>query len=658
MRAYPFSSVAAGAAPRATPRERCADGVAFVSGAMRPLVAPFFDKLVPYVPGKPIEETEREYGVKDIAKLASNENCLGPSPLALKAIERTLQKVHLYPDAGGFYLKERLARRHKRHGVTTAQIVLGNGTNELIDLFARSVLDVGEKLLNAWPSFVCYRIAARGMGREELAVPLLPDLGYDLEKMADAARADPTAKLCFLANPNNPTGRAFSAADLDAFFARVPPDVVVVLDEAYAEYVTDPQYPDGITWVQKRPRTAVLRTFSKIFGLASLRVGYAVCDPALADVLNRLRDAFNTSALSQAAALAALDDNAHVERSRAHNTHELPRLAAGLEKRGFSVAPSQGNFVLARVGGALPDVPSVNTELLRRGVIVRPVANYDLRHSVRISVGTPEENDKLFAALDDMLAGHPAAAGSAGAATASAHAASLVVALDGPAGAGKSTVAKLVAERSGLALVDTGAIYRSVALLALRRSVSVDDGDALAVIARELASSLRFAWHDGVNSVFVGDEDVSEAIRAPDVSAAASAVSRHPPVRDALLELQRSLGRRAPGAVLEGRDIGTVVFPDAPVKAFVTASPEERARRRTKELIERGDADVLAAGEGAAYKQVLAEIIARDKQDSERPVAPLKPADDAVIVDTTGKTLDEVVAEVLALVRAAAPAAR
>jgi CMP/dCMP kinase len=221
----------------------------------------------------------------------------------------------------------------------------------------------------------------------------------------------------------------------------------------------------------------------------------------------------------------------------------------------------------------------------------------------------------------------------------------IIVALDGPAGAGKSTVAKLVAARVGLSLVDTGAIYRTLALCALRSTVSVDDGPALGEVAATLPDRLRFQVQDGQNRVFLDGEDVSSEIRTPAVSAAASSVARHPEVRGALLGLQRALGRMGKGSVLEGRDIGTVVFPDADVKAFVTAAPEERARRRLAELAARGDS--------ADYQTVLDEIVARDKQDEERPVAPLKPAPDAVRVDTTGKSLDEVTDEIVALVEAA-----
>jgi cytidylate kinase len=220
----------------------------------------------------------------------------------------------------------------------------------------------------------------------------------------------------------------------------------------------------------------------------------------------------------------------------------------------------------------------------------------------------------------------------------------IIVALDGPAGAGKSTVAKLVAARVGLSLVDTGAIYRTLALCALRSGASVDDGPGLGAIAATLPERLRFRVQEGQNRVFLEDEDVSSAIRTPAVSTAASSVARHPEVRGALLGLQRALGRLGKGSVLEGRDIGTVVFPDADVKAFVTAAPEERARRRLAEL--------AARGEAADYETVLAEIVARDKQDAERPVAPLKPAPDATIVDTTGKTLEQVTDEIVALIAA------
>jgi histidinol-phosphate aminotransferase len=369
---------------------------------MRPLVAPHLHKLLPYVPGKPIEETEREYGVTDIAKLASNENCLGPSPKATEAVRAALAKGHLYPDAGSWALKARIARLH---GVEPAQIVVGCGTNELITHLCRALLGEGESLLNAWPSFVCYRIGARIVGAPERTVPLTPDLGYDLQALADVAVQDRSVKLVFLANPNNPTGACFGAADLDAFLARVPDDVVVVLDEAYAEYVERPDYQDAAAIVKRRPRTVFLRTFSKIHGLASYRIGYGVGDPEIMRVLDQMRDAFNVSALAQVAALAALDDDEHIARTRAHNRAALPRLAEALQALGLQVVPSAANFVLATLPPELSiDVPTLNVELLRRALILRPVANYGLARSVRITVGTDRENARLLAALGEVLA--------------------------------------------------------------------------------------------------------------------------------------------------------------------------------------------------------------------------------------------------------------
>ena len=372
---------------------------------MRPLVAPHLRNLPVYVAGKPISETEREYGVTNIAKLASNENCLGPSPRATAAVKAALEHGHLYPDAGGFELKARLARLH---GVAAGQIVLGNGTNEVITLLCRALLGKDDVLLNAWPSFVVYRMGGRSHGVVERVVPL-KDLAYDLEALADAAVADRAVKLVFLANPNNPTGMCFGAADLDAFLRKVPSDVVVVLDEAYAEYVRRPDYEDAVAVIARRPRTMMLRTFSKVYGLAAYRIGYGVGDPELVLLLESLRDPFNVSSLAQIAALAAIDDVDHVARSRAHNAAELPRLSRGLEERGLIVTPSQANFVLVSVPEAMKMSGAVlNIELLKRALIVRPVANYDLPLGLRITVGTVDENDRLLGALDDVLAARSA----------------------------------------------------------------------------------------------------------------------------------------------------------------------------------------------------------------------------------------------------------
>ncbi|MCP4501022.1 MAG: histidinol-phosphate transaminase [Deltaproteobacteria bacterium] len=370
---------------------------------MRDLVEPHLQNLIPYIPGKPIEETEREYGVTNIAKLASNENPMGPSPLALEAMVKAARSAHLYPDAGGFFLKERILQRHEEHKVRPEQLVLGNGTNEILTLLVRAFVGDGEAVLLGWPSFVVYRLAAKSQNRAEVAVPLKDDLTYDFPAMAAQFAERPEIKLVFLANPNNPTGQGFSDEELQGFLKVVPEDVVVVLDEAYAEYVDRADYPDGVALAMSRPRTVVTRTFSKAFGLAACRVGYAICDPQIADILNRLRDPFNTNTIGQAAALAALGDVKHVARSKTHNLAERPRLALGLSDRGFKVVPSDANFVLARVQNGMPDIPALHEELLKRAVIVRPVIGYGLADAARITVGTVEENDRLLEALDAIL---------------------------------------------------------------------------------------------------------------------------------------------------------------------------------------------------------------------------------------------------------------
>lgn len=367
---------------------------------MRPLVAPHLTRLLPYVPGKPIEETEREYGVSNIAKLASNENCLGSSPLATAAAKAALDKTHLYPDAGAFALKARIA---KFHDIDAAHVVVGAGSNELITLLGRGLLGIDDVLVNAWPSFVVYRIIARAQGAREVAVPLTAGHAYDLDALADAINAEARTKLVFLANPNNPTGTCFGQGELDRFLAKIPADVVVVIDEAYAEYVDLPDPVDAIAVVKRRPRTMMLRTMSKAYGLAAYRVGYGVGDLELVKLVEQLRDAFNVSSLAQAAGIGALDDVEFVKRTRAHNDVERPRLRAGLEQLGFAVTPSQTNFLLVTLPeGYGLEMPAVNEALLKKALIVRPVANYGLARSFRVTVGTVEENDRLLKALAEI----------------------------------------------------------------------------------------------------------------------------------------------------------------------------------------------------------------------------------------------------------------
>jgi histidinol-phosphate aminotransferase len=359
---------------------------------MRALVTPSIEQLRPYEAGKPIEELARERGITDAVKLASNENPHGPSPKAVEAIRGVLADVHRYPDANAYSLRERLAASL---GVPMAEVLHGNGSNELLDLLVRTFTTPEDHVVFAEPSFVVYRMAALAHGAAFTAVPLTGDV-HDLEMMARAIT--PRTRLVFVANPNNPTGTYVGRAALEQFLRKVPPDVIVALDEAYAEYADAPDYASALSMRALHERLVVLRTFSKIYGLAALRVGYAVAPTDICDYLNRVRAPFNLSSLGQVAALAALDDAEHVTRSRARNAAERTRLSSALGALGFAVTPSQANFVYAR--SPLP-AKALYEALLDRGVIVRAFGG--LPDHVRITVGTESENDRLIAALREVL---------------------------------------------------------------------------------------------------------------------------------------------------------------------------------------------------------------------------------------------------------------
>lgn len=361
---------------------------------MLPLVNDPYLTLKPYVPGKPVSETERELGLSGVIKLASNENPLGPSPKAVAAMQNAIQGLNDYPDGGAFYLKEKLA---DFHGIKAEQLIVGNGTNELIEMLIRTVVRPGENVVYADPSFIVYKLCAHSAGREVRSVPL-KNMRFDLPAMAGAM--DERTKLVFVANPNNPTGTYVNASELEAFLSAVPESTVVVIDEAYVEYVQADDYPNGLDFIGKRPRTMVTRTFSKCYGLAGIRVGYGIADPELIDYLNRGRQPFNTNSLAQIAAIAALDDAEHVSRAIRLNAEEMQRLTPQLRERGLGVEPSQANFLLVDFHR---DAAETFEKLLRAGVIVRPMGGYGLATSARITLGTPEQNDALLRALDEVL---------------------------------------------------------------------------------------------------------------------------------------------------------------------------------------------------------------------------------------------------------------
>ncbi|MBI4536977.1 MAG: histidinol-phosphate transaminase [candidate division NC10 bacterium] len=358
------------------------------------LTSPYLSGLIPYVPGKPTEEVERELGISGSVKLASNENPLGPSPKALAALQAALPELHRYPDGPGFRLCQALARHW---GVAADMLVLGNGSNELLELVGRAFLVPGDEVVYAEQAFVVYEMVAQTSGATRVRVPL-KDFTHDLDGLRRAIT--PKTKLVFLANPNNPTGTAVPPQALETFLADVPPEVVVVLDEAYYEYLPEGERPDALRFVREGRWLLVLRTFSKIYGLAGLRLGYGMGPAPLTAILHRLRAPFNTNALAQAGAIAALTDTEHVARSRAVNEAGRRLLTEGLARLGLRVVPNVANFVLVDVGrsGA-----ATSDALLRRGVIVRPVAGYGFPNHLRITIGTPEENTRCLAALAALL---------------------------------------------------------------------------------------------------------------------------------------------------------------------------------------------------------------------------------------------------------------
>ena len=355
--------------------------------------------IAPYVGGKPIAEVAREFGLdeKNIIKLASNENPLGMPLSAQQAMQAAVADLARYPDSNGHDLKVALS---KRFDVPMDWITLGNGSNDILVLAAHAFVQPGAAVMYSQYSFVVYALAAQEAGGRAIVVPATPALGHDLD--AFRAAITPDTHLIYLANPNNPTGTYLSAAALEAFLAAVPSNVVVVLDEAYNEYLPPAQKMDSIAWARQFPNLIVSRTFSKAYGLAGLRIGYAIAQPALTDVLNRIRQPFNVNSLAQAAAIAALEDQAFLQRSHDVNRAGLTQLIAGFDGLGLSYVPSSGNFVLVKVG----DAAAVNLALLKRGIIVRPVANYGLPEWLRITVGLPEENAAFLDAIAQVLGGH------------------------------------------------------------------------------------------------------------------------------------------------------------------------------------------------------------------------------------------------------------
>lgn len=356
-------------------------------------VPEYIRSLIPYEPGKPIEEVEREYGISGSVKLASNENPLGPSPRALAVLRERLPELHLYPDGDCFYLKRALAQKL---GVQPDRLIFGNGSNEIIELAARTFMRPGDEAIMAEQAFVVYELIVQAVGGKRKTVPL-KNFTHDLAAIADAVT--PQTRLVFLANPNNPTGTIYRRREWQAFLERISPDVLVIVDEAYFEYVEEADYPNSLDYHARHPAILTLRTFSKLYGLAGLRIGYGIGAKGVIALMQRVRQPFNVNAPAQWAALAALDDTEHVQRSLGVNQQGVKYLQTEFARLGLSYVPSQANFILVRVGNG----PEVFQRLLQQGVIVRPMVGYKFPEHVRVTVGTMAQNQKLIGALERLI---------------------------------------------------------------------------------------------------------------------------------------------------------------------------------------------------------------------------------------------------------------
>jgi histidinol-phosphate aminotransferase len=357
-------------------------------------VPPHIAAIKPYEPGKPLEELEREYGITDSVKLASNENPLGPSPLAVRAMEKAMGKLHRYPDGSAYELNEKLAGYLN---VPRDAIILGNGSDEIIGMLTRALLQPGDEAILPRPSFLMYDITIRSSAATPVYVAL-NNLAIDLEKMADAITSK--TKLIFVNNPNNPTGTMITRSEFETFLAKIPTGVVVVLDEAYVEFARDERCASGLDYLNSSVPVVTLRTFSKAFGLAGLRVGYGIMPVALQELLNRIRQPFNVSSLAQIAAFHALDDTAFLAKTLRVVHEGLDYLYGELDKMGLVYFPTQANFFLIDVKRNAADVFE---KMLRQGVIVRSMVSYGFPEYIRINAGLPEENARFINALKVVL---------------------------------------------------------------------------------------------------------------------------------------------------------------------------------------------------------------------------------------------------------------
>ncbi len=373
----------------------------FIVGSYLKLATPGVQQLTPYQPGKPVEELERELGIADSIKLASNENPLGPSPLALEAIKKISSTINYYPDGGGFALSDKLAQKHQ---LDASNITLGNGSNDILELVTRAFLTPQHSAVFSEHSFAVYPIVVQAVGAKANVAKAFPEdhetmpLGHD--PAALLSQIDDSTRIVFIANPNNPTGTWLAPSVLEDLFGKIAQNIIIVLDLAYTEYMDEEVKPPIKQWLEKFPNLVVTQTFSKVYALAGLRIGYSISNPEIADILNRVRQPFNTNMLAQAAAIASLDDNDHVIKSVEMNSSGKALLQDAFEAMNLNYLPTMGNFISVNVR---QDAMALYAKLLQEGVIVRPVANYGMPEYLRITIGTQQQNERFIETLKQCL---------------------------------------------------------------------------------------------------------------------------------------------------------------------------------------------------------------------------------------------------------------
>lgn len=566
----------------------------------------------PYVAGLSIDEIKEKYQLAHVIKMASNENPFGSSKLAKESMVQNVGNAFRYPQAGNPRLVKALAKYYQKKYpfISEKQIFVGNGSDEIIDLLFRTLTVPGKhNAVMFKPCFGLYSTQAKVQNCEIRTCPLKDDFSFDFEGLR--ALVDENTALCFVTSPDNPSGRLADRAELLSFARSLPKTCLLVVDEAYIEFAGNEEDCSIIGELASFENVAIMRTFSKVYGLAGMRIGYIFVPEIVADYLWRIRLPFSINILAQEAAICALDDEEFKQKTITHTMAERSGMSKALQELGCKVYPSHSNFIMFEP--AVLPAKEVCQKLLEKGIIVRALTSYSLPHLVRVSIGTVEENTMFLTAMRELMGKG-----------------NLIVTIDGPAGVGKSTLAKKLAVYLGIAYLDTGAMYRS---LGLRVGAEIADWSEKKMQEEFARFSYALKKENEQYVLYLNGEKIGEEIRTEKAGRLASIVGKIPEVRKALQKYQREIGSQT-ALVAEGRDMGTAVFPNAPLKFFLDARPEVRAKRRYDEFVQKGQEE--------KYEDILQNIIARDNQDRNREVDPLRPHETAIIVDTSDLDIDGV----------------